>query len=79
MARNGHALPERLKDASKVCRALLNGTLKAPNNVVQMPLNEFAEAKEELLRAARNGVAMLSAGVEDRMRANRAKTKRSNV
>jgi hypothetical protein len=79
LARNGHELPERLRDASKVCRALLNGSLKAQDNVVRMPLNEFAEAKEELLRAARNGKLMLSPGVEDRMRANRERASRSNV
>ena len=75
---SAHTLPERLKNAASRCAALLKGEVKAPDNVVQMPLNQFAEAKEELMRAARNGKEQLSSKVEDRMRANRAKARATN-
>lgn len=78
LAGTGCDLPEHLKDASKACQALLGDNSKSPDNVVQMPLNEFAEAKAELMRAARNGKEVLSAEVEKKMRANRTRSKATN-
>lgn len=79
MAEHECELPKHLRDAATVCAGLLRGDVKAADNVVQMPLNKFAEAKEELMRAARNGREMLSTNVEDKMRANRAKAKASHA
>jgi hypothetical protein len=78
LVQSKHQLPSHLRDSAEVCKRLLQGDTKTADNVVQMPLNEFAEAKEELMRAARNGKEALSARVEDKMRANRTKAKVSN-
>jgi hypothetical protein len=75
---NRHPLPERLRDASIVCKKILSGEDRASDNVVPMPPNEFAEVKQELARAARNGKEALSSKVEERMRMNRARAKCSN-
>jgi len=39
-----------------------------PDNIISMPINQFAEIKEELKRAARNG-ENISVTVEAKMRA----------
>lgn len=78
LARAGANLPERLNNASKICPALLAGEVRGPDNVIWMPLNPFAEAKEELMRAARNGKESISAKIEDKMRENRTKARASN-
>lgn len=78
LVQNRHVLPAHLRDAAKVCESLLSDVDTTSDNLVQMPLNEFAEVKEELARAARNGKETLSSRVEERMRSNRAKSKASN-
>ena len=81
MLRNGAAFPttpEEVRDASIVCKKILSGEDRASDNVVPMPPNEFAEVKQELARAARNGKEALSSKVEERMRMNRARAKCSN-
>jgi len=79
LLRSVGCLPKHMSDATEVCRRILQSETARTDNVVPLPPNEFAAVKCELARAARNGKAAISATVEERMRANRAKAKRSNV
>lgn len=72
MKAEGDALPEELRDAQTIL-ARIKGRKKAGGKkVVPMAQNQFAEAGEELARAARKG-AEIPPEIEEKMRLNRAK------
>jgi hypothetical protein len=71
------AIPPQLRDAASVwAERTVNS--RPESNVLPMPSNQFAEAKEELTRAARNGQSSLSTSVEEKMRLNRQRAKAGN-
>ncbi len=72
MEKKSQPLPEALRDGQTILARIKNKTKTASEKVVPMPPSHYAEAGEELARAARKG-AEIPPEIEEKMRRNRAK------
>lgn len=66
------ASPDELPDAQTILARIKGGKKVGGKKVVSMAQNQFAEAGEELARAARKG-AEIPPEIEEKLRRNRAK------
>ena len=65
------------EDSASMLDKIRGAKPERSSKIIQMPLNSFAIAKEELCRAARNG-GSFSEAVESKMRANREKARNAH-
>jgi hypothetical protein len=72
MKAEGEALPDEFPDARTILARIKERKKAGGKKVVPMGQNQFAEAGEELARAARTG-AEIPPEIEEKMRLNRAK------
>ena len=72
MKAKGDAFPEEQRDAQRMLARIKGRKKSSAKKVVPMPQSQFAEAGEELARAARKG-AEISPEIEEKLRKNRAK------